>query len=281
MYFCSLLNEGVNRFDYRIHGFCFMTNHIHLALQIGNITLSKVMQNLSFRFAQYINRKNDRSGHLFQGRYKAILVDTENYLLDLIKYIHFNPVRAFIVAQPDQYKWSSHLNYLGEKTLSWITCDWVLGIFSDVREIAISKYIKFMGTDVNLELCKKFQMGNHKKYSLIAEDSFLKKLELAQIEKIIPFLKFNDIVRLVCAFYTVDESLLHNVSRCHLNAKIRAVIGWLTQHFKIDTLTSVAAYFNRDVSGMIRTINRMINHIETKNELNFIKNYIKVSTSQA
>jgi len=89
-----LLQHGVERYGHRIHGFCCMTNHIHLAIQVADEPLSGIMQNLSFRYTRWINKKQARTGHLFQGRYKSILVDADSYVLELVRYLHLNPVRA-------------------------------------------------------------------------------------------------------------------------------------------------------------------------------------------
>lgn len=78
--FYLLLQEGTARFDYRVHGFCLMGNPVHLALQVGDVPLSKGMQNLSFRYTRWINQHQQRFGHLFQGRYHALLVDKDSYL---------------------------------------------------------------------------------------------------------------------------------------------------------------------------------------------------------
>ena len=103
--FYLLLQEGIERFGYRVHAFCCMTNHIHMALQVGSVSLSRIMQNLALRYTSGINRKYRRTGHLFQGRYKAILLDADSYLLELVRYIHLNPVRARLVKHPDNYSW--------------------------------------------------------------------------------------------------------------------------------------------------------------------------------
>ena len=86
-----LLQEGVEQFSHYIHAFCFMSNHIHLAIQVRETSISRIMQNLAFRYARYINKKYDRVGHLFQGRFKSIIVDGNRYLKELVRYIHLNP----------------------------------------------------------------------------------------------------------------------------------------------------------------------------------------------
>lgn len=117
--FLFLLQQGVERFGHRIHAYCLMSNHVHFALQVANVSLSKIMQNLGFRYTQYFNRKLERSDHLFQGRFKAILLDEENYLLELVRYIHRNPVRAGMVKDLDEFVWSSHGCYLGAGATPW------------------------------------------------------------------------------------------------------------------------------------------------------------------
>jgi len=80
-----------------------MTTHLHLAMQVGDVPLSRIMQNIGFRYTQFINRKYKRAGHLFQGRYKALMIDADSYLLELIRYIHLNPVRAGMVQRSEAY----------------------------------------------------------------------------------------------------------------------------------------------------------------------------------
>jgi len=80
-----------------------MSNHVHLAIQVGEVSLSRILQNLSFRYTRWVNGRQSRTGHLFQGRYKAVLVDADIYLQVLTRYIHLNPVRAGIVKEPEAY----------------------------------------------------------------------------------------------------------------------------------------------------------------------------------
>jgi len=98
--FYFLAQEGIERFGHRIHAFCLMTAHVHMAIQVGDVSLSRILQNLSFRYARWVNWGQSRSGHLFQGRYKAVLVDADVYLQELTRYIHLNPVRAGMVKEP-------------------------------------------------------------------------------------------------------------------------------------------------------------------------------------
>ncbi|MEO8009412.1 MAG: transposase, partial [Betaproteobacteria bacterium] len=130
-FFYELLSEGVARFGYRVHAFCLMSNHLHLALQVSDRELSEGMQNLSFRYTRYLNTRRRQVGHVFQGRFKAFLVDQDRYGLALVRYIHLNPVRAKMVRTAGAYAWSSQRAYLGEQDLPWLTTHWVLGQFGE------------------------------------------------------------------------------------------------------------------------------------------------------
>jgi hypothetical protein len=93
-----------------------MPNHFHLLLEVSRAPLAKVMQSLLYRYTRHYNQRYRKVGHLFQGRYRAILCDRDNYLMELIRYLHLNPVRARMVREPSLYRWSSHRDYLGGKS---------------------------------------------------------------------------------------------------------------------------------------------------------------------
>jgi REP element-mobilizing transposase RayT len=120
--FCALLAEGLERFGHRVHAFCLMTNHVHLAVQVEDAPLSAIMQALAGRYTQWFNRRHGRVGHLFQGRYKALMVEAESYLFALIGYIHRNPLEAGLVRRAREYPWSSHPSYLGLASSCRRTC---------------------------------------------------------------------------------------------------------------------------------------------------------------
>jgi hypothetical protein len=122
-----------------------MNNHVHILIETQDIPLSKVMQGVSQTYTMYFNRRYRTVGHLFQGRYKAILCDRDAYLLGLVKYIHENPLRAKIVDRLDAYAWSSHQAYTGKSNpLSIVDTDQVLRMFSESRSRAQMKYREFM-----------------------------------------------------------------------------------------------------------------------------------------
>lgn len=99
----ALLQEGKEKYRFRLHAYCLMTNHLHLVLQVEDIPLSRIIQNVSFRYASYANRCKQQVGHLFQGRYKVLLIDADSYLLELVRYVHNTPVRAGLAQTPEDY----------------------------------------------------------------------------------------------------------------------------------------------------------------------------------
>ena len=124
--FLALVAEGVERFGHQVHAYCLMTNHVHLAVQVGAVSLSKIVHNLSFRFARRMHRRLGRTGHFFERRYRARLIETDRSLLQVVRYIHRNPVEADLVDAPGSYRWSSHRDYVRREPPSWLTTAMVL-----------------------------------------------------------------------------------------------------------------------------------------------------------
>ena len=110
--FLGYLESATERYCAVIHSYCLMDNHYHLFIQTPAGNLSQIMQHINGAYTTYYNIKRKRSGHLFQGRYNALLVDADTYARELSRYIHLNPVRAGVVEKPGHYKWSSYLSYL-------------------------------------------------------------------------------------------------------------------------------------------------------------------------
>lgn len=111
------LKRCKNRFDFRLHAYALMPNHVHLLLETGKDPISKIMQALHTSYTMYFNTRHGRVGHVFQGRFKSLLCDRDAYLLELVRYIHLNPVRAGLAKNLKDYPWSSHKEYLGTKQL--------------------------------------------------------------------------------------------------------------------------------------------------------------------
>ena len=152
--FIELLSKSLIRNNIRCHSFCLMSNHYHLLLETPDANLSSGLHLLNSEYAQYFNRRHDRSGHLFQGRYKAIVVQRDLYLLELCRYIVMNPVRAGLVNHPSRYKWSSYRTIIGatDRFSDFLESEWVLSQFASNTFSARREYTKFVmqGVDRNM-----------------------------------------------------------------------------------------------------------------------------------
>lgn len=143
--FLMLLGKVCEQYNWVVHAYCLMTNHYHLLVETPDANLSKGMRQLNGTFTQAINRKHKRVGHLFQGRYKAILVDKDAYLLELSRYIVLNPTRANMVQALDDWPWSSWRAVMGiAASPSWLATDALLSMFSKQRKTAREKYADFV-----------------------------------------------------------------------------------------------------------------------------------------
>jgi len=137
------------RFNFSIPAFCQMSNHYHLLIETAEGNLSQGMRQLNARYSQYFNWRHELVGHVFQGRYKAILVQRERYLLELIRYIVLNPVRAGVVSSAAEWPWSSHRYVLGKLPApKWLNMDWLLSCFGQSHTEALDSYIRFVEAGV-------------------------------------------------------------------------------------------------------------------------------------
>ena len=133
--------------DLTLYAYCLMPEHVHLLISRGNLPLSKSMKCLHTFYAGYYNRKYHRVGHLFQGRYKGILFDPDAYLLELVRHIHLNPIRAGIVKSPEEYRWSSHPIYLRKRKDNLVNTSFVLRYFSLSPSKAIRRFRQFVNNN--------------------------------------------------------------------------------------------------------------------------------------
>ena len=139
--FLSYLKQSKEKFKTIIHVYNLMSNHYHLEIETPEGNLSKVMQYINSSYTLYYNTKRRKKGHLFQGRYKAVLVDKDEYMKELSRYIHLNPVKAKMVERPEEYEWSSYRYYLNAKGKpDFLETDFILSCFDGDKK----KYKRFV-----------------------------------------------------------------------------------------------------------------------------------------
>jgi len=171
--FLNILGEVVSRFRWRCHAYCLMDNHYHLMIETPQGNLTKGMRQLNGVFTQWSNRRHRRSGHLFQGRYQAILIDRDAYFLELSRYIVLNPVRAAMVKHPRLWAWSSYGATIGTTPApAWFTTDDLLAEFGNRRAGARRKYQEFVAEGMGAESIWKDLKGQ----IYLGDDDFVQQM---------------------------------------------------------------------------------------------------------
>jgi len=141
--FIETLRDKNKENKFSVYAYCLMDNHVHLVISEGADTISKIMQRINISYAYYFNKKYGRKGHLFQDRFKSEVIESDDYLLAAIRYVHNNPVKAKIVIQPSAYKWSSYNCYVNKDDLDKgnVEKDIILEMFSDDKDKAIEFFV--------------------------------------------------------------------------------------------------------------------------------------------
>jgi REP element-mobilizing transposase RayT len=156
--FLEIIEDVVKRFNWICHGYCLMTSHYHLLMETVDGNLSAGMRQVNGIYTQYVNRRHNSTGHVFQGRFKAILVDKDAYLLELCRYIVLNPVRACMVKRPGDYPWSSYRATAGQgKAAVFLSTDWVLSRFGEDEGRAREAYREFVKDGPGVDVWKGLQ----------------------------------------------------------------------------------------------------------------------------
>ncbi|MBN2060282.1 MAG: transposase [Deltaproteobacteria bacterium] len=264
--FLEYLESATRRYDAIIHAYCLMDNHYHFLLETPSGNLSQIMAHINGAYTNYFNAKRKRYGHLFQGRYKAILVEADEYSMELSRYIHLNPVRAKVVEQPEEYEWSSYSYYIGKKKApEWLKMDFILGYFG--REIPNSQkaYRKFVAILINEEY--KSPLEDVVRSTLLGTQEFIeiikdKYLTGRKEDKNIPALKaFKKRITIEEISKKVDE-IIRDDGKLRRNITI-----YLAQRHTGKRLDEIGEHFSIGGSGVCQAGRRIAVKMETNKAL--------------
>jgi hypothetical protein len=228
-----------------------MSNHVHLLVETGSQPLSRFMQGVQQSYTQYFNRKHHKVGHLFQGRYKAIICEKDEYLLSLVRYIHLNPIRANIVQKFDEYSHSGHRNYLEGRASEVVEPERVLEMVG-----GRAGYRRFV-----LEGLKD---GHREDYYRVEDQRFLGAEEFAQKlksnanEEEIPRRKkqLNVVFRTAARAVEVEPQVLEGADRGWEISQTRALVGYILIRRLGYKLKDVAKCLGRDVATVSSLVSR-------------------------
>jgi REP element-mobilizing transposase RayT len=242
----SIVAKAIETYDARVHAYCWMSNHIHLLMQVGDAPLAESMRQIAGEYARAMLSRMRLSGHLFERRYFARLVGVDSYLLELVRYIHLNPVTANLAADPASYLWSSHHNYLGRRNESWVTCSFALEMFGSSLEKAIAAYLDFVGSEDALEWRPPEEAGRapkEKRAPVISPSPSPTQLQSQT--------RLHNLIAEACRRFEVSLDQLQSPARDPYLAKVRGWIASQARQRRITSLAEVARALGRD-EGTLR-----------------------------
>jgi len=249
--FIELIKEAVEMWKVRVAAYCLLSNHYHLLIQTPEGNLSRCMRHLNGVYTQSFNRSYHCDGPLFRGRYKSILVDADSYLLELVRYIHRNPVEAGMVDELYKYPWSSHKGYLSASgKLNWLDKGFVLSLFAKERKESIKRYKKFVsvGTPEQISAI----LAGDKWPSMLGSETFVSRMkekffrskkheEVPASRSLAP--EVEEIKEAVCSVYGVKKDALLFSRRGVFNEP-RNVAMYLTRRLRGERLEDIGRGFN-------------------------------------
>lgn len=248
--FVELLKEVVDMYKVRVAAYCLIPSHVHLLIQTPGGDLARCMRHLNGIYTQRFNRAHHCDGHLFRGRYKSILVDANSYLLELVRYIHRNPLEAGLVKELNKYAWSSHKGYLSNaKKWDWLHKSFILSLFGREKREAIKTYKKFISMETPEGINRIFSKSKFP--SMLGSESFMNKVkgkffqakrhdEIPQSRRLAP--DAEKIREAICKAYGVEESSLLSSRRGVLNEP-RNVAIFLMRHLRGEKLEVIGRQF--------------------------------------
>ena len=264
--FLDYLGSATERYNAIIHTYSLMDNHYHILLQTPSGNLSQIMHHINGAYTNYFNVKRKRSGHLFQGRYKSLLVDIDEYAQELSRYIHLNPVKAGMVEKPEQYRWSSYRDYINvDKSSKWLCTDFILGLFSSKASVARTQYRRFVESMVDGDYESPFK--NVFASTILGGRSFInqireKHLDGKKSDRDLPDLKkFHEMP-------DIEEIITHAAKVLNEDAALlKRVQIYLCHKFSGQKLKDIGFHFGIGVSGVSQASRRVALQIKDDKKL--------------
>ncbi len=252
-----LLQEGVERFGHRIHGYVLLPTEIRLVVEVDEVPLSRIMQQLGFRYTRWFNDRHAQQGHLFQGRYKAILIDPEHYLLPLVRDLHLAPVAAGIENDPMRYAWSSHRAYCAREKVLWLTLE---RLFVHIEETGIRALMRFHSY-VNEGLVEpvdiNFYTGGEYDPRILGSKEYARGVLKLSRQTCPPEVDPERVLALILDEFQLSAQELAAAGKNRHCSLARAFLGWLCLETSCITLTALGERLGRDVSSLSSAIRRL------------------------
>jgi len=222
-----------------------------MSIEVADLPLSKIMQNLTFRYTRHFNNAHNRSGPLFRGRFKAILFDPDEYLCDIVRYIHNNPVRNTNAQRASNGKHTSHAGYLNKTDApAWLSTQRVLDTFKKTDKASRKAFGKYVDAACTEGFRRDLESGAHGAH-ILGSDKFARKA-LKPRKSPPQLMSTNQLVKRVCKLEGVKEAALTTDSRARAVSLIRQIITYLAMENNVASMSDMAQRFNRDLTTMSR-----------------------------
>ena len=257
--FLSILSDTSSRFGLVVHAYCLMNNHYHLLVSTPEGNLQRAMRHVGGVYTQFYNRHTGKDGALFRGRYKAILVDSDEYLLHLSKYIHRNPIEAAMVEELSAYRWSSYPAYIGKRRAeSWLYCDEVYNQLTQ-KSTKKRRYKAYVEEAGHIEDINRFYSKNRLS-PVLGDKAFIDSVvqhksdssEVPRRDRITARPSIDQIVRAVASEFDVELENIRTTKRGRgAKNEPRKVAMYLCAVKGGYTLTAIADYFGLSHYGSV------------------------------
>jgi len=265
--FLSTLAEAHKRFNCIIHAYCLMSNHYHLLIETPDANLSRVMRHINGVYTQRHNRLKRTDGTLFRGRFKAILVEHDSYLLQLSRYIHRNPVdtQRSLVTDLSQYPWSSYPTYVNKaKKPDWLYTDQIYQMLGSRQRY--KGYANFVGQNVDEETASLYLKGNLPSVigcsafkANVANERLTNLSSIKKIRVVQPNVSIGSVTKCVAQYYKTTEKELRKVIKGPMKGnKPRKIAMYLCQEVSGAKLREIALYFELKHIGSVSFITHQI-----------------------
>ena len=255
--FLLLIQEGIEKFGHKVHAYCLLPASLQLVVEVADIPLSRIMQQLGFRYTRWFNDWHSQAGHLFQGRYKAILINPENYLLDLVREVHLAPVRSGLASAPMNYPWSSHLAYCGREKVLWLSTERTYLQIEETGIRALMKFHAYVNEGSAEEAEVNFSRGGEDDPRILGDEEFVRGVMKLSRQKYQPRVNPEKVFHLILERYQLTEEELAAAGKNRYNSEARAYLAWLYLETGCDTMTALGERLGRDVSSLSSAVRRL------------------------
>jgi len=255
--YLRFLKEYKKRYPFLLYAYVLMPTHVHLLIEVQETPLSKIMQSLQFRYTRHYNLKYRTWGHLFQGRYKAILCEKDPYFLELSAYIHLNPVRGGLGEDPLDYPWSSYKAYATGAVDDLCDQRALLAQFSKNTSRARKEYVRFVKSRIGQGKREEYYKAKDQRF--LGSEEFVEEVqERLQERDVFRYpLSIAEIVAVVVPGLGIAKESIYSENRNREGSLGRGIVGYLARGLAGHSLKSVAEHFGRDPVAISQDVGKL------------------------